>query len=185
MDLKSLFTPFPVLNTPRLCLRALRPSDLADLYAYASDPEIDRYTPWARYTSLAEARADLDNYLLEYERDGFGAWGIEHRADQRLIGITNFSPPHPHHRVTELGYTIARPYWGQGYATEATQALVKFGFEQLQVVRIEAVCLPENRASGRVLQKIGMRYEGLLHNYQIWRGQPCDLQMYALTPPRG
>ena len=181
MDLKALFSPFPTLPTPRLILRALRPTDLADLYAYASDPEIDRFTPWTHYESLAEARADLDHYVAEYETEGMGVWGIEHRADQRLIGIINFSRPHPRNRRVEMGYTIARPHWGQGLATEAARALVTFGLEQMHLARIEAVCLPENAASARVLQKIGMQYEGLLRNYQIWRGKPCDLQMWAVV----
>jgi ribosomal-protein-alanine N-acetyltransferase len=162
-----------------LVLRALRQDDLDDLYAYASDPDIDRFTPWTHYKSLAEARTDLDAFLAEYQNGGMGAWGIEHRADRRLIGIASFSPPHPHHRRAELGYTVARTYWGQGYATESAQALVTFGLDQMHLVRIEAVCLPDHIASSRVLQKVGMRYEGLLRNYQIWRGTPRDLQMYA------
>jgi ribosomal-protein-alanine N-acetyltransferase len=183
MDLKPLLTPFPALPTPRLLLRALRPADLDDLYSYASDPEIDRYTPWTRYRSVAEAQADLDQFLAEYERDGLGAWGIQHRADRRLIGITNLSLPHPHHRRVEIGYTIARAYWGKGFATEAAQALVAFAFQRLDLVRVEAVCLPANRASARVLTKIGMQFEGLLRAYQIWRGQPVDLEMYARVRP--
>jgi ribosomal-protein-alanine N-acetyltransferase len=181
VDIKALFTPFPTLETARLVLRALRSDDLDDLYAYASDPQIDRFTPWTHYLSLEEARADLDDFLAEYERDGLGAWGIEHRADRRLIGIATFSPPHRHHRRVELGYTIARAYWGQGYATEAVQALLQFGFEQMDLVRIEAVVLPDHAASARVLEKAGMALEGLLRSYQIWRGQPCDLRMYAVT----
>lgn len=180
MNLKELFTPFPVLQTPRLVLRPLRPSDLHDLYEYASDPEIDRYTPWRHYQSLAEAEADLADFIAEYEREGMGAWGIEHRAEQKLIGIATFSPPH--HRHVELGYTIARSHWGQGLATEAGQALVAFAFEKMGLVRVEAVCLPSHGASARVLEKIGMVREGLLRNYQIWRGQPSDLLMYAITP---
>jgi ribosomal-protein-alanine N-acetyltransferase len=82
-----------------------------------------------------------------------------------------------------MGFTIARAYWGQGYGTEAAEALVRFVFDQLKVVRIEALCLPENLASARVLQKIGMQYEGLLHNYQVWKDQPSDLQMYGITNP--
>lgn len=180
-ELKTLFTPFPTLTTLRLRLRQLRADDLQDLYAYASDSEIDQYTPWTRYQSLAEAQADLTEYVGEYERDGFGVWGIEHQADSRLIGITNLSMPHRHHRRSELGYTIARTYWGQGYATEAVQAVVSFGFEQMQLNRIEALVLPNNVASARVLEKVGMRYEGLLRQYQVWQGQPCDLKMYAIT----
>lgn len=114
MDLKALFTPFPVLSTPRLVLRALRPTDLNDLYDYASDPEIDRHVPWARYNTIEEARENLHEFLEEYAKDGLGAWGIEHRADQKLIGLLNCSLPHRHHRRVEMGYTIARKYWGQG-----------------------------------------------------------------------
>ena len=84
------FPDFPVLSTPRLLLRALASSDLDDLYEYASDPEIDCYTPWDRYQSLDEAREDLAHYIARYEQGHFRAWGIEHRADKKLIGITNF-----------------------------------------------------------------------------------------------
>jgi ribosomal-protein-alanine N-acetyltransferase len=180
MDLKAFFTPFPVLETLRLRLRALRSTDLEDLYLYASDPEIDRFTPWVHYTTLEEARLNLAEFLAEYEQHGLGAWGIEQRADRRLIGITNISRPHRVDRRVELGYTIARADWGQGYATEAVQALVRFGLEQMRLVRIEAVCLPEHQASARVLQKAGFQFEGVLRHYQVWRGRPCDLCMYAV-----
>jgi [ribosomal protein S5]-alanine N-acetyltransferase len=184
INIKDVFTPFPTLSTPNLILRALQESDLDDLYVYASDPEIDRFTPWTHYKSLDEARADLDDFMTEYEENGMGVWGIEHSLDRRLIGIISFSRPHPRHWRSEMGYTISRAYWGRGYATEAGQAVVRFGLDQLHLVRIEAVCLPDHYASARVLQKIGMHYEGILRNYQIWRGKPRDLLMYGLTGSR-
>lgn len=183
MDLKTLFTPFPTLETPRLILRALRPADLDDLYEYASDPEIDHYVPWERYKNMEEARENLDEFIAEYEKDGIGAWGIEHRADKKLIGIINTSLPHRIHRRVEVGYTIARAYWGGGLAAEAVKAVVQFGFDKMELVRIEAVVLPENQSSARVLLKAGFQFEGLLHGYQIWRGEPRDLQMYAILNP--
>lgn len=183
MDIKAFFTPFPTLLTPRLALRALRQSDLRDLYAYASDPEIDRYTPWAHYQSISEAQADLDQFIADYDQHGLGAWGIEYLNEQRLIGIINISPPHHHHHRTELGFTIARTHWSQGFATEAARAVITFGFEKMKLHRIEAVCLPENLASARALVKAGMQYEGLLHHYQVWRNKPCNLHMYAITAP--
>jgi ribosomal-protein-alanine N-acetyltransferase len=184
MDLKPLFTPFPVISTPRLILRALKPADLNDLFEYASDPKIDQYVPWEHYKNIDEARENLNEFLADYERDGFGAWGIEHRADQRLIGIINFNRPHPINRRVEMGYTVSHAYWGQGLATEAAKALIEFGFEQMNLVRIEAVVLPEHQASARVLLKAGMQFEGVLHSYQVWRGKPRDLQMYAIVNPR-
>jgi [ribosomal protein S5]-alanine N-acetyltransferase len=181
MDSKTLSTLFPVLPTPRLILRDLRSGDLDDLYEYASDPEIDRYTPWDRYTSLDEAHEDLNRYLTRYEKNEFRAWGIEHRADKKLIGITNFGFISLEDRRAEMGYTIACKYWGQGYATEAARALIQYGFEKLNLVRIEAVVLPENTASSKVLLKAGMQFEGLLRNYQVWKGKPSDLEMYAIV----
>ena len=181
MDLKTLFTPFPTLSTSHLILRALRLTDLDDLYEYASDPEIDQYVPWKHYKNIDEAHENLNEFLEEYEKDGLGAWGIEHRADKKLIGIINTSIPHRINRRVELGYTISRAYWGKGYATETVQAVIQFGFEKMNLVRIEAVLLPEHLASARVLEKSGMQFEGLLHSYQIWRGQPRNLHMYAVT----
>jgi ribosomal-protein-alanine N-acetyltransferase len=181
MDIKILFTPFPVLSTPSLILRALRPSDLTDLYEYASDPEIDQYVPWEHYKNIEEARENLNEFIEEYDKDGLGAWGIEHCTDAKLIGIINTSIPHRINRRVEVGYTIARPYWGKGYATEALQAVIQFGFEKMELVRMEAVVLPENIASVKVLEKAGMTFEGILRSYQIWREQPRDLKMYSIV----
>lgn len=181
MDSKPVFPDFPLLSTPRLILRALAATDLDDLYEYASDPEIDRYTPWDRYKSLDEARVDLGQYIARYEQGYFRAWGIEHRADKKLIGITNFGFISKEDRRAEMGYTIARKYWGQGLATEAAQALIRYGFESLDLVRIEAVVLPENKASSKVLLKVGMQFEGLLRKYQVWKDKPSDLEMYAIV----
>jgi len=180
MDIKTLFTPFPVLSTPRLILRDLKLTDLDDLYEYASDPEIDHHVPWEHYKNIEEARTNLNEYLEEYEKDGLGAWGIEHHADKKLIGIINTSMPGYNRRV-EVGYTIGRKYWGQGLATEALQAVIQFGFEKLDLARIEAVVLPENAASAKVLLKAGMQFEGLLRNYQVWKGKPSDLEMYSIV----
>jgi [ribosomal protein S5]-alanine N-acetyltransferase len=184
MDIKSLFTPFPILSTRSLILRALRPTDLDDLYEYASDPEIDQYVPWEHYKNIDEARENLNEFLEEYEKDGLGAWGIEHRADKKLIGIINTSIPHRINRRVETGYTISRAYWGKGYATEAVQAVIQFGFEKMELLRIEAVVLPEHLASARVLEKSGMQFEGVLHSYQVWKNKPCDLRMYAIVNPK-
>jgi len=181
MEINDPFLPFPALATPRLLLRALRADDLDDLHAYSSDPEIDRFTPWEHSRSLGASRADLEGYLATYARGEMGVWGIKERESGRLIGICNFTYWHRNNRRAEIGYTVARRCWGRGYATEAAAALVEFGVEQMGLARVEAVCLPENIASMRVLEKIGMHYEGLLRNYQVWRGVPRDLAMYACT----
>ncbi|NCC30486.1 MAG: N-acetyltransferase [Chloroflexia bacterium] len=80
-----------------------------------------------------------------------------------------------------LGFTIARSYWSQGYASESARTMIQFALGPMQLVRVEAVCLPVHHASAHALTKAGMHSEGLLHHYQIWRGEPRDRQMYAVT----
>jgi RimJ/RimL family protein N-acetyltransferase len=69
------------------------------------------------------------------------------------------------HQRADLGYWLGVPFWGQGYATEAARLVISYGFVRLQLHRIQARCFPRNRASARVLEKVGMRYEGLLRGY--------------------
>jgi len=84
------------------------------------------------------------------------------------------------HRRAELGYWIGMPYWGNGFATEAAMAMVKHGFETLALQRIFASYVPRNVASGRVLQKIGMRHEGYLRAHILKWGEFMDLEMYGM-----
>ncbi len=84
------------------------------------------------------------------------------------------------HRRAELGYWIGVPYWGHGYATEAALAMVKYGFEILELQRIFASYVPRNVASGKVLQKIGMRHEGYLRGHILKWGEFMDLEMYGM-----
>ena len=86
----------------------------------------------------------------------------------------------PEHRRAELGYWIGVPYWGNGYATEAAMAMVKYGFETLELQRIFASYVPRNVASGKVLQKIGMRHEGYLRAHVLKWGEFLDLEMYGM-----
>ena len=84
------------------------------------------------------------------------------------------------HRRAELGYWIGVPYWGKGYATEAAITMVKYGFETLALQRIFASYVPRNVASGRVLQKIGMRHEGYLRAHILKWGEFLDLEMFGM-----
>jgi [ribosomal protein S5]-alanine N-acetyltransferase len=183
MQIAAIFQPFPILRTERLVLRALRMDDLIDLYEYAADPELARFTEWDHYGSLEEAQTDLAQYVSRYERaeQPLPVWGIEHAADHKLIGICNIVRWWIEDRRAEIGYALSRRYWGQGLVPEAIQAMLDFGFEQMEINRFQATCLPVNTPSQRVMQKVGMQPEGLLHGYEIWKGQPQDLLLYAIV----
>jgi len=104
---------------------------------------------------------------------------VEHRADGKLIGTCGFVTWFRHDARAEVAYALARPYWGQGLGTEAMRAVTAFGFTSMRLNRIEARCLIENRASARVLEKAGMRLEGVMRQHIFLKGGYRDLQLYA------
>jgi len=179
MDHEGLGT-LPRLETARLRLRVLRLDDAADQYAYACAPEVAEPGMWAPLTTLDENEQDLVASLERQARGEAAEWGIEHREEQRLIGRCGLVRVRPVHHSAELGYALARPYWGQGYMSEAVAAVLADGFTRLGLHRIEALCLDDNMGSIRVLEKSGFRLEGTAR--QAYRQQDAykDLRQYAL-----
>jgi ribosomal-protein-alanine N-acetyltransferase len=107
-------------------------------------------------------------------------WGIVEKKSNKLIGTCSLHST-PIHRRAELGYVLAREYWGQEFMTEAAQAAIAFGFHVMHLLRIQAYCAVENIGSARVLEKSGMQLEGILHNYVFTKERPWDVKMYAIT----
>jgi ribosomal-protein-alanine N-acetyltransferase len=172
---------FLTLQTPRLLLRKLDISDAEDIFAYASDPLVTTYTLWEAHQSINETYEYLNNFVFPIYRSGKGMnWGIVEKESGKLIGTCSLHAT-PVHRRAEMGYVLARPYWGKGLMTEATKAAIAFGFHVMQLLRIQAFCAVENISSARVLEKSGMQFEGILHNYVFTKNRPWDVKMYAIT----
>jgi len=162
----------PEIETARLRLRQFTLFDLEDLFRIYSDPEVMRYVGKGARTR-DETKAGLLSMLKHWELHGFGIWAVVDKMDGQLIGRCGlcFLDNTPE---VEVGYTFAKPYWGMGIATEASQASLKFGFEVLKLNRIVAIAKPENVGSQRVMQKVGMKYENKAHYYNT------DVVYYAL-----
>ena len=177
----------PSLKTPRLLLRAVRPRDDVALFDYARDPEVARYTTWEAHSSLADAQQFLAHVLDNYRVGKIGYWAIEHQSEKKLIGAIGLHGDIVPGQVVEfldaraeLAYVLARPYWNQDLMTEAALAVLEFGFSQWKLNRIEARCLVENAASARVMEKLGMKYEGTLRQQIYIKGAFRDLKIYAI-----
>jgi ribosomal-protein-alanine N-acetyltransferase len=180
VDKSSLFSNLPQLGTTRLILRPLRLADAADVLAYAGDPEVSRFMSWEMHRSIDDSQ-DFLLWVMEcYSHHEEGPWGLEERSSGRLIGTCGLHDVVPADRRAELGYTLARPYWNQGYMTEAVEAVLKFAFLRLDLNRIQAVCVPENLASERVMQKVGMTYEGTLRDYRLIKGMLRRMKMHSI-----
>ena len=170
------FVELPVLQTPRLILRRLRESDAADVFAYASDPAVAEHTSWQPHASLEESRG----FAARMARSRGCAWGIEHRADAKIIGTCGFQPGIVPNVRGEIGYALSRTYWGQGLMTEAVRELLRFGFQTLGLNRIEARAKVENVASCRVMEKTGMTLEGTLREVTLNKGRYLTLRVYSI-----
>jgi ribosomal-protein-alanine N-acetyltransferase len=177
------FYDLPILETERIRLRRLSLDDAADVYEYAQDPEVSRYLTWEPSKSVDDSRAFLETVVEAYRQGKPADWGIEHKTDGRLIGTCGFIKWDQARNCAEIAYALARPYWNRGIVTEAAKAVTDFGFIRMGIYRLEAFCLPANSASARVMEKLGMRYEGTLRAYFLIKGDYRDMQVYSILKP--
>jgi len=135
---------------------------------------------WDPLSTLEDNRRDLIEALASQARGETAEWGLEHRADGRLVGRCGFVRFRPAHRNAELGFALSRPYWRQGYMGEAVTAVLAHGFHRLELQRVEAICLAENVASCRLLENAGFTLEGTARLAYLQNGTYKDLRRYAL-----
>jgi ribosomal-protein-alanine N-acetyltransferase len=168
------------LRTARLFLRPFRAADHAQVHAFAGDPEVVRWMDWGPNTP-AETSVFLDIALRSEAETPRRSWkfAVVRSSDEAVIGSAELHIESHEHRRGSMGYLIAPAAQGQGYATEAAQAVLDFGHTEGGLHRISATCDPENVGSARVLEKIGMRREGHLHDHYLIRGEWRDRLLYA------
>lgn len=180
MTLSGIFSNLATVETSRLLLRPMRLDDAEDMFDYASDPDVVRFTSWTVHQSTADTRAFLQHAIAAYQADRAASWAVEHKADRKMIGTCGFIWWNQTDAKAELGYALSRDYWGQGYATEAASASVDFGFQVMRLHRIQAECVGLNTGSAHVLEKVGMKPEGVQREAVMDIDGFADLLLYAL-----
>lgn len=144
------------IETPRLRLRQFTPNDLDNLSRLYSNPDVMRYIGKGIRTEN-ETQTALSSIIKHYEH-GFGMWAVIYKDNGKLIGRCGLCFL-DHTPEVELGYLLDKSYWRRGLATEASHASLKYGFEAVKLEKIVAIAKPENIASRRVMEKVGMKYE--------------------------
>ncbi len=179
-EVREALKDLPTLETERLILRKMTPDDADAVFAYASDPEVSRYTLWETHRSIEDSRAFLELVIQKYENGGEPDWGIVYRGDHRFVGACGLVNWEAEHARAEAGFVLSREYWGRGLMPEAVRAMIRFGFETMNLNRIEARCIAENVASARVMEKAGMAYEGTLRQREYIKGAYRNIKLYAI-----
>ncbi len=179
------------LVTERLLLRDFAWSDQEAVHVFASDPVVTQFMDWGpndvhdtrAFVTMAVAQSS-HRHRTEFE---FAAVLPARTEDEpgQVIGSVSVRITNQQHRQGEMGYVFNRAFWSQGYATEASRALLDFGFTTLGLHRIAATCRPDNIGSARVLEKVGMAQEGRMRDHRFIRGEWRDSLLYAVIAPFG
>lgn len=168
-----------VLGDKLVSMRPFEPADIAPVFALAGAREIADNTYVPHPYSKEAAQEFVDRVQEQWSADEAYVFAITDSAAADFVGCMGIHPEATHNSAT-VGYWIGKPYWGRGFATAALRLLIRFGFERLQLNRIEAGHLKHNAASGRVMQKAGMRCEGTRRGSQLHRGEYKDAVWYAI-----
>ena len=179
-EVREVLKDLPTLETERLILRKMVLNDAEAVFAYASNSEVSRYTLWETHRSIEDSRAFLEFATQKYENGGEPDWGIVYRGNGCLVGACGLVNWEAEHARAEVGFVLSREYWGRGLMSEAVRAILRFGFERMNLNRIEARCIAENAASARVMEKAGMFYEGTLRQREYIKGAYRDIKLYAI-----
>ncbi len=172
------FANLPI-ETRRLRLRPLRESDAADLFAIFSDPTVTRYWGAAPWTTLEPAREMIATDLQCVTRTHLRLV-VERKADGKLLGTCTLFNFHEACRRAEVGYGLGTYAWGRGYMLESLTTLLQYGFDVLNLHRVEADIDPRNQPSGRILERLGFQQEGLLRERWIVGDEVSDTAFYGL-----
>lgn len=174
--------PPKILKTERLRLRKAKLPDAEAIFRqYANDPEVTKYVSWRAHRNLAETREYMRMCALAWDIGKAFHWVIETQDTKQVIGMMI---ARVNAEKWELGFVLARAFWGRGYMTEAVNALIAWALKQKEIYRVWAVCDIDNKASARVMEKAGMVREGTLHRWSLHpnlSAEPRDSYCYAIT----
>lgn len=173
------------LETPRLILRRFVPEDIDSFYRRClGDDQVWRWTNYPKVESLQDVRAKAGlftpNWFAAYDRPERYSWAIAEKPEGPAIGRVFGMKPDNRTEDVELAYELGREFWGRGYMTEAVGEVLRFFFEEAGFFRVHCYHADQNPASGRVMEKCGLRYEGVMRMACVCNGGRFDQVNYAL-----
>lgn len=148
----------PLIETQRLLLREITLHDTDVMFQLHSNPDVQKYTGEPPIDSIEEMEQAIQTRINDYKKYGYGRWATFLKDKMHFIGWAGLAYL-PEFDKIDLGYRFLPKYWGKGYATEASHAILAYGFNNLQLKQIIAIALKENKASIRVMEKVGMKFD--------------------------
>lgn len=166
----KIFSNIPTLYTERLSLRAMHPIDAEDMFDYAKRPEVTKYLLWREHESISFTRDYLIYVGRRYALGDFYDWAIIDRESRKMIGTCGFTKIDTANNSAEIGYVLNPDFHRRGFGSEAVKRILKFGFEELKLNRIEARFMQGNEASLALMRSVGMTFEGYMRDLVLAKG---------------
>ena len=175
------YAKFHEIETQRLILRQLRMEDVYEYYERLfGDADVTRYMDVEPHQDISESLESLQRILDRYEEEDYYCWAIEAKEEEGLIGLIKLMRFDPRDNSCSFAYMLGCHYWNKGYGTEALKAVFRFAFEELKVERIVADHMAPNIASGRVMEKLGMKHIATEPEKYEKTGRRYDALVYEL-----
>ncbi len=170
------------IETNRLMLRKFQSGDAVSMFEnYCCDERVTKYLTWKPHSSISATKSVLELWIEEYKKDGYYQWAIALKeAPEVVIGSIAVVSQELTTRSAEIGYCLAEAYWGYGIMSEALAAAIKYLFLEGEFLRVFARHDTENEASGRVMQKCGMSFEGVLRKSGRNNRGIVDMAVYSI-----
>lgn len=172
---------FPELETERLVLRQMTMDDLDFYFRHFSVEEIVVGSAYPAPANLEAARRELQMFIIDLFEKGLGfRWGIIRKGEAKLIGTCGYYAWNKEACKAEIGYDLEPLFWGQGIMNEALSEMLRFGFEEMNLNRIQVKAAPYNERSIRLIRRLGFRKEGVMRDNFIFKGELQDDILFSL-----
>lgn len=175
-----MFDEFPQIITENLILRRMEISDAEAVFQFFADSEVVKYHDVEAFESVEQAKLLINRLNTRFNNNQGIRWGIARKTNNIIIGTCGYNQWNKERARAEIGYELAKQHWRKGIMTEALQAIIKFGFERIELKKIVARVMVENTASMKLLEKLGFVDAGISKKRGFWKGQFHDLRMFML-----
>ena len=179
-NVSRIFSKIPTLTTERFILRRISIDDSDDMYEYAQNKEVTKFLTWSPHENKGHTFEYLAYLQTRYASGEFFDWAIVCKESGKMIGTCGFTRFDYKNDCAEVGYVLNPQYHGQGIMTEVVGRVIRFGFENLALNRIECRFIEGNIASRRVMEKNGMQFEGVLRGGMLIKGEYKDIGVCAI-----
>jgi len=179
INIEFTWASFPTLNTDRLDLIEINKNHLGDLFKLFGDEKVTRFYNMLPLKNEQEAQKSIDWFSKRF-KDKLGIrWGIALKGQKEIIGTIGFNKFRKNHRAN-IGYDLQTEHWNNGYTTVALNEVLSFGFNKLEINRIEGEVMQGNIISEKVLEKLNFTNEGVLREWMYWNEKHYDMTMFSL-----